>query len=250
MIWQTRFTLTQNDLSENQHSATQWLCSTQFDHVTYARKEKPWFNLLIQGRWSWVKTSHTVYCCESTHAWYIMPKVVTQVYMHDCKILKLFWTCGNGQKTTKCDQFFHPISNFFNFCNIFLLPYLNQWCSVGLVDRAFAEVLWPKFVYMSVPLDWKINKGVLGTNVSTTSWLYWSKVSWTTWIEPTVVLNNQPSSPLCSTCTTFTMPNTLPVGLFQYYNGCNAWDSPMSDYGYVLLTHKHIGTQTVGFCFR
>ena len=37
----------------------------------------------------------------------------------DRKIWKLFQTCGNGRKTTKCDQFFHPGSDFFNFCNPF-----------------------------------------------------------------------------------------------------------------------------------
>ena len=45
------------------------------------------------------------------------------------------------------------------------------------------------------------------------------------------------------------MRNTLPAGLFQHYKGRNAWDLPMADNGYVLLTHKYIGIQTVRFYF-
>ena len=70
-----------------------------------------------------------------------MPKVLNQVYIHDCKILKLFWTCGNGRKKTKCDQIFHPRSDFCNFC----YPYNNFFNhtltdGVGLVDRSFVEI--------------------------------------------------------------------------------------------------------------
>ena len=60
----------------------------------------------------------------------------------------------NGQKRTKCDQFFHPIQIL-----SFLQPYFFYHTltdGVGLVDRAFRN-LWPQFVYMSVPLAWKIN---------------------------------------------------------------------------------------------
>ena len=44
---------------------------------------------------------------------------LSQVYMHDCEIWKLFHTCGNGLKRTKCDQFFHLRIRYdlFNFCN-------------------------------------------------------------------------------------------------------------------------------------
>ena len=45
-----------------------------------------------------------------------MPKVSTQVYMLDHKILKLFRPHGSGRKKTKCDQFFCPTSDFFDFC--------------------------------------------------------------------------------------------------------------------------------------
>ena len=75
----------------------------------------------------------------STHAWYVMPRVLNQVYMHDRKIWKHFHTCGNGPKMTKCDQVFHPRSDFFNFCNPHFF-YYTLTDGVGLVDRAFAEI--------------------------------------------------------------------------------------------------------------
>ena len=45
------------------------------------------------------------------------------------------------------------------------------------------------------------------------------------------------------------MHHTQPARLFQHNKGRNAWDLPMADNGTVLLTHKHIGTQTVRFYF-
>ena len=51
------------------------------------------------------------------HAWHVIPKVLTQIYMHDRKIWKLFSPRGNGRKRAKCDQFFCPTSNFLDFCN-------------------------------------------------------------------------------------------------------------------------------------
>ena len=44
-------------------------CKTQHAVFTYGR--------------SYVKTSHTVYSRDSSHTWYVMPKVLSQVYMHD-----------------------------------------------------------------------------------------------------------------------------------------------------------------------
>ena len=58
-----------------------------------------------------------VYVYASTHTWHVMPKVSTQVYMLDREIWKLFIPRGNRQKRTKCDQFFCPTSDFFDFCN-------------------------------------------------------------------------------------------------------------------------------------
>ena len=46
-----------------------------------------------------------------------MPKVSTQVYMLDSKSWKFFRPRGNGRKRTKCDQFYCPTSDFFDFCN-------------------------------------------------------------------------------------------------------------------------------------
>ena len=50
-----------------------------------------------------------VYVYASTYAWHVMPKVSTQVYM-------LFRPHRNGRKMAKCDQFFCPTSDFFDFC--------------------------------------------------------------------------------------------------------------------------------------
>ena len=66
---------------------------------------------------SCVKASLIVYVYASTHAWHVMPKVSTQVYMLDRKVLKLFRPRGNGRKRAKCNQFFCPTSDFFDFFN-------------------------------------------------------------------------------------------------------------------------------------
>ena len=66
----------------------------------------------------------------------------------------------------------HPISLIFA---MFLLSYLYQWC--GFCWQSLCRNLWPQFVYIAFSLDWKINIGVLGTNVATISWLHWSPVS-------------------------------------------------------------------------
>ena len=50
--------------------------------------------------------------CMTRHA-----KVSTQVYVLDRKIWKRFRPCGKGRKRAKCDQFFCPTSDFFDFCN-------------------------------------------------------------------------------------------------------------------------------------
>ena len=55
------------------------------------------------------------------------------------KIWKLFRPPGNGRKRTKCDQFFCPKSDFFNFCNpcFFYHTFTND---VDFVDKAYAEI--------------------------------------------------------------------------------------------------------------
>ena len=76
----------------------------------------------------------------STHAWHVMPKVSTQVYMLDRKIWKLYRPRGNWQKRTKCDQFFCPTSDsVFDFCNpcFFYHTFTND---VDFVDKAYAEI--------------------------------------------------------------------------------------------------------------
>ena len=49
--------------------------------LPYARKTLVQFDYKEDGR-SYVKTSHTVYSRDSSHTWYVMPKVLSQVYMH------------------------------------------------------------------------------------------------------------------------------------------------------------------------
>ena len=92
----------------------------------------------------------------SSHAWHVMPKVSTQFYMLDRKIWKLFRPRGNGQKRTKCDQFFCPTSDFFDFCNpsFFYHTFTND---VEFVDKSLCRNMWPQFVYIAISLDWKIN---------------------------------------------------------------------------------------------
>ena len=84
--------------------------------------------------------SHCLCLYVSIHAWHLMPKVSTHVYMLDCKIWKLFRPCRNGQKRTKCDQFFRPTSDFFDFCNpcFFYHTFTND-INVDFVDKAYAE---------------------------------------------------------------------------------------------------------------
>ena len=90
----------------------QWICMQRKPPVQFANIRK----MVLR------QTSYTVYSRDSTHAWYVMPKVLSQVYMHDPKIWKLFRTCGNRQKRAKCDQFLHPRSDFLNFCNPYFFP--------------------------------------------------------------------------------------------------------------------------------
>ena len=101
-----------------------------------------------------------------------MPKASTQVYMLDRKILNLFRPHTKGRKNTKCDQFFCPTSDFFDFCNPCFF-YLYQrcefcWqsscrnCDHSLFTLQFCYI--DKFTYKStVPLA-KFNLGLLFTS--------------------------------------------------------------------------------------
>ena len=59
----------------------------------------------------------------------------SQVYMLDSKILKLFRLRGNRWKRAKCDQFFCPTYDLFDFCNpcFFYHTFTND---VDFVDKA------------------------------------------------------------------------------------------------------------------
>ena len=94
--------------------------------------------------------SRLPHLCASTHTWHVIPKVSTQVYMLDRKIWKLFRPRGNGQKNTKCDQFFCPTSDFWNPC-FFYHIFTND---AKFVDKA-AETC--DHCYIAVQLYWKIN---------------------------------------------------------------------------------------------
>ena len=125
--------------------------------LPYARKTLVQFDYKEDGR-SYVKTSHTVYSRDSSHTWYVMPKVLSQVYMHDLEAP----TCRNGRKRTTCNHFFHPRSDKFNFCYPYFF-YHTLTDSVGLVNnnRAFAEIFdYSSFTCQSRS-NWKINIGVL-----------------------------------------------------------------------------------------
>ena len=128
--------------------------------------EKTWPTSTRIRRWTYsqislmscVKASLIVYVYASTHAWHVMPKVSTQVYMLDCKIWKLFGPRGKEGKRTKCDQFFCPTSDFFDFLqSLFLLSYLYQWRGFFWQNLRRNRPMWPQFVYIAVSLDWKIN---------------------------------------------------------------------------------------------
>ena len=95
-------------------------CSLMVPRIRYPdtidlREEHPGLNMPIKGRSPCVKASLIVYVYASNHAWYVMPKVSTQVYMLDRKIWKLFRTRGNRHIRTNCDQFFCPTTDFFDF---------------------------------------------------------------------------------------------------------------------------------------
>ena len=130
--------------------------------------------------WSCVKASLIVYVYASTHAWHVIPKVSTQVYKLDRKIWKLFRTRRNGQKKTKCDQFFCPTSDFFDFCkSMFLLSYryLYQWYMWILFTKPMQKSVTTVCLHCSFARLKNKHIGVLGTNVATISWLHWSPVT-------------------------------------------------------------------------
>ena len=138
-------------------------------------------------RWSCVKASRIFYVCGSTYAWHVMPNVSTQVYMLDCKIWKALRPRGNERENTKCDQFFCPPSDFFDFARYHVpLPMMHiNFCrqkglSYGIYE-AYAEICICDHSLFTLQFHF-IEK--LGTNVATTSWLNWSQVSWHIYIRP------------------------------------------------------------------
>ena len=111
-----------------------------------------------------------------SHAWHVMPKVSTQVYMLDCKILNLFRPRGNGRKRTKCNQFFiqHLISLIFAIHVSFIIPLPMIWI---LLTKPMQKSVTTVCLHCSFARLKNKHIGVLGTNVATTSWLHWSPMS-------------------------------------------------------------------------
>ena len=72
-------------------------------------------------------------------ALYVMPIVSTQVYMLDRKIWKLFRPRGNGRKRTKCDQFFCPTSDFFDFLQS-IIPLPMMWILLTKMQKSVTTV--------------------------------------------------------------------------------------------------------------
>ena len=121
-----------------------------------------------------VKASLIVYVYASTHAWHVMPKVSTQVYMLDRKIWKLCRPRRNRRKRTKCDQFVCPTSDFFDFCNPCFLALPMMWI---LSTKAMQKSVTTVNLHCSFARLKNKHIGVLGTNVATISGLHWSPVS-------------------------------------------------------------------------
>ena len=85
------------------------------------------------------------------------------------KIWKLFRPRGNGRKRTKCDQFFCPTSDFFDFCNPcffyhthVLLPMM--WI---LLTRPMQKSVTTVCLHCTFARLKNKHIGVLGTNVAT-----------------------------------------------------------------------------------
>ena len=101
----------------------------------------------------------------------------SQVYMLDRKIWKLFRPRGNGRKRTKCDQFFCPTSDFFDFCNpCFFYLYLTPMMWI-LLTKPMQKSVTTVCLHCSFARLKNKHIGVLGTNVATISWLHWSPMS-------------------------------------------------------------------------
>ena len=130
-------------------------------------------------RWSCVKAFCIFDLGGSTHALQVMSKVSTQVYMLDRKIWNPFRLRRNGWKNTKCDQFFCPTSDFFDFLQSrFLLSYLYHWCIFYWQSFIMQKYVTTVCLHYSFAILKNYHLGVLGTNVASTSWLHCSPVSW------------------------------------------------------------------------
>ena len=81
-----------------------------------------------------------------------------------------------GKKGKKCDQFFCPTSDFFDFCNpcFFYHTFTNVWI---LLTKPMQKSVTTVCLHSSFARLKNKHIGILGTNVATRSWLHWSPVS-------------------------------------------------------------------------
>ena len=90
------------------------------------------------------------------------------------KFGRVFRPRGNGRKRTKCDQFFCPTSDFFDFCNPYFF-YHTFTNDVILLTKPMQKSVTTVCLHCSFARLKNKHIGVLGTNVI--SWLHWSPVS-------------------------------------------------------------------------
>ena len=126
------------------------------------------------------------------HAWNVMPKVSTQVYMLDCKIWKLFRPRGNGERGKMWSVLLSNIQFLWFLQSMFLLlcTFTND---VDFVDKAsMQKSVTTVCLHCSFARLKNKHIGVLGTNVATISWLHWSPVSGYTFIvQPCLIFKSE-----------------------------------------------------------
>ena len=73
------------------------------------------------------KSYHMAWVTRGMHAWHVMPKVSTQVYVLDCKICKLFEETGKKGQNVISSSVQHPISLIFAIHVSFIVPLPMMW---------------------------------------------------------------------------------------------------------------------------
>ena len=82
-----------------------------------------------------------------SHIWHVITKVVTQVYMHGCKILKLFQRTKNERrKLNVISSFTHCFISLIIAIHVFFIR-LDPWCRFS--DRVFVGILFRVCLHFS-----------------------------------------------------------------------------------------------------